>query len=303
MSETDRSFHIVPSPASEDAFYRESIAKMCSLPVDAVSKEELELLYDARKVSRISPHLLKYVGTDALARGSRAFMESSFRFFLESEAYINKPTLSRTFGGYSPSYLKMLNNYAESRKNSGESHKALLLGAHTVSTVREYTGLVRQVFSGATCLVIDIENATLAQETADISLFAKADAKKLPFQTIDTLYTNHLLGFISGLKVPSQKRDRMLLFKSCFEALADGGALMMVEDLGNDLSVEKLTQELHRIGFEDIVVERAEEFKYRRDMDRYFRGTSPVIPEGESYLGNSVAIKASKAAPKPEIAL
>jgi hypothetical protein len=196
----------------------------------------------------------------------------------------------------------MLDDYAKSHKNSGESHKALLLGAYSANTVREYTAVVRQVFPSAICLVIDLENATLAQETAEISLFAKADARKLPFQGINTIYTNHLLDFISGPMVPSRKRDRVLLFRSCFETLTDGGALMMVEALGN-LSVEKLGHELRSVGFEDIVIERAEVFKYRRDMDRYFRGTSSIAPQGESFLGLSSAIKALKAPSRPEIAL
>ncbi|MGH7204284.1 MAG: hypothetical protein ACREHC_07610 [Candidatus Levyibacteriota bacterium] len=167
-------FHILSRPPAD--VLRRQIADQCELPLSRVNLRELALI-DALD-DKTHPLARKYIGDEGGRKGLENFQELRQR----TEVLLDLPARYFSYGVFSPSYLEALNRQKESLPSEMSTpHRALLLGALTVDTIREFSTTVRTVHPNASCDVIDIEGHKTSQVSSDLATFTLGSALNTPF--------------------------------------------------------------------------------------------------------------------------
>lgn len=257
-------FHIVTKPRPVDV--RRQIADIVGRPTDVIRDEEIRTLTECVPRGSIPASLYnKYLSV---------YGEYAIQGVLQrAEVLFDRSIQKSSYGLVMPSYLEALRTVPE--KPAGEDHQALLLGALSVDTVKEFATTVRTIFPGADCKVIDVNTEHLAPVPPEIAEVSQDDATLLPFndETIDSVHANHLLTFNTAYNPGLY--DRKEIFAEAYRVLTPGGTFMTVEDEAcNDFS---LTGDLLSSGFSQVAVRDAIRFVDRTEMDKYLRSTA-IVP-------------------------
>jgi hypothetical protein len=272
--ETEAAFHILTPPRAEDT--RRQIADICSIHPGDVLDHEVEEIYNYH--SNTTPFGLRTSTAEKYFPwnpDSEEFEVNTMQGIAQrAEVLFDLPLLNASYGVTIPSYLPALREVRETGSQT-EGHEALLLGALSFDTVREFSTTVRTVFPDANCTVIDIKDTVTNGKPNDFAEFMIADALDLPFPpgSQDSVHTNFLIPFIDG-KSGSKGRRRERLFSEASRVLKDDGTLIMIEPkLHDDLDIEMIDG-LHKSGFRSVSVDTAKYFKKRTDMERFLRSTA-----------------------------
>lgn len=222
----------------------------------------------------------------------RESQEHSQTFKHLAEGLLGLEAYTFSFGITTPSVSDMLARQQAEIVGDGTDYRALLVGALTPQTVREFSRLIRMYFPDATRMIVDPEGirtaAAAKQEGVDFLPynFLRHDMSELVGRPVDSIHTNALLHMIKGvtdLALLDETIQRMF-FAQAGKVLRPGGRLMMVEKTSPPYvqhDEAQLSRLLDETGFVDIDIKPADEFIDRRDVERfYLSGGRQVNPDG-----------------------
>ena len=196
------------------------------------------------------------------------------------EVLDDSPTTNNSYGLIAPSYMNHLQRLPNSPDTDTE-HDALLLGALSTDTVREFTATTRTIFPKAACTVVDLSTHNLGSVSTDIADIIQSDATDLPFASgsFDSVHTDHLFTYNAEHNRWNGKEH--LLFTEANRVLASGGLFVTGE---HAKYTGEVLLRMEQSGFTDIRAEAARSFTYRRDMDRFFMSTAPEPLSGTTII-------------------
>lgn len=236
--------------------------------------------------------------------GEREGQERTARMSLALEAVQDRKGFDVSYGTFAHCYLESLKDNRD-RTNSNESHRALLVGALSPVTVREFGATVRAVYPDSENLILDPEGVQTVEEAKERGIdFVFASAHKIPFsQAFDSIHSSYLMTYVStGSFMPSA--DRIAFFAQAHQALKNNGILLMSESrhhVHGSLPKRKVIKDLEKVGFGEVEIEEVGTICDRRALDRFYRGnsTDAVLDLPHENKG-SYFIKARKVEPATE---
>ncbi len=211
------------------------------------------------------------------------------------EGYWNLPNFRMSYGVFSPSYLQALIEYHQ--LNSSNKHIAVLIGAQSQDTVREYTATVKSIFPNSERIIVDIAEGTPEMTDEEMTTFILRDARSpvemesLGKESVDTIHTNILLKHLKPLQGYTDTETRIQMFSNMLTILKQGGMCMMVEKLEYEQNGDmrrQIVAEMNIAGFRNIQIRPAEAFLTRRDVGRFMKGNVPVVANGTTQLCRNI---------------
>ena len=170
-------------------------------------------------------------------------------------------------------------------------HRALLAGALSIATIREFAACVGAVFPDNELVVGDIEGI-------DTKAFAEDGPAQFQYANVisldgslgefNTIHTNYLLRSLIA-KVTDRDTARRIFFQGAHRLLVDNGRLIMAE-LGSPEDAEVLTEELLGTGFSSVMAYQFRGFRDRRSLDAFIGGTNPIPLPEDIELGKRSAL-------------
>ena len=275
----NQEFSIVPQEETEFLRYLQQIADITGKTLAEVDMREVYAYYQYTIDSqgKVSPVVFsrlveKYIGEFTLRRRT---VEKAAELSNLAELLFDFDGRNITYGTFLPSYAQMLARLKAEKP--ADSHRALLVGALTPRTIREFSAAVHRQFPMASCMAVDISAEATARMDPSVATFQRADATNLPFEEeFDSVHTNALFHKLESSQ-PGLTVDRMrdLFYQGAYRALQPGGRLVMVESLKGDPNPFLTFQtEATNAGFSNIEIASAVLIKKKRDVERFFRGTT-----------------------------
>lgn len=264
-------FHIVTPPNEGlKGDMRRRIASQAGLSSRNVSDREIDVLRGMFDGGVRADSFTSSVHNKYLLSGRRS--ETVQQYGQSLEVMFDKGPNASSYGLYMPSYLRGLRSQKD--RIGDHPHAAVLIGALTTDTIREYTTTVRDVYENSYCEVIDVEGDRTAQISPDIARFRYGNGLHLPFarSTVDSVHTNYLLGMLQDELGKEAPEKRTGIFQEAARVLRPEGVLLMVEY--TDITQGQLCKELRDAGFSHVEICDAAHFKNRYQMELFLRSTA-----------------------------
>lgn len=285
------SFHIV-TPLNDGARgdMRARIARQAGVPTSAVDDREIEVIRGmlgsgagdnpfSRKVAS------KYV-TGRIDETAQQYAQSL-------EVMFGQGIKASSYGIYMPSYLRGLRSQKD--RIGDHPHAALLIGAYTTDTIREYVATVKDVYANSYCEVIDVAGGRTAETSPDLAHFQYGNGLDLPFAkgSVDSVHTNYLLRMLKDETGKDAPEKRTGIFQQAANVLRPEGVLLMVERI--TIPHDQLRKELYDAGFTHVEICETEHFNNRYAMELFLRSTAASPLKGTTNkVSNSHFIIARK---------
>lgn len=298
-----RRLHHVTGVKEENIFHEEidELARMImNFEVNTQGKEQT-----AWKESTIAK---KYLGRafSQFGKDQRVLEEIEQEVVQTADGLLQLNRLPTTYGSYLPSYLEVLSGFAqEVARETGQqkqAHSAVLVGAFTPDTAREFSIITHEVYPDATCTVIDLVDHIRDQISPEYVQFKRGDAFSLPFQpdTVDSVQTNILLKNLntSGRQFMSESVKREHFFTQANRILKPGGLLLMIEDIAG-INEAQMKKELQQTGFTSTGYLQAIRLIDRNALEQVITSNSRSLPINSLAIGaNIYCISARKTSSK-----
>lgn len=284
--------HDSPKPtnrSAEDKLYRQQIARIFQTVPSKVLRPDLSLLhrlnegdFSSALDDHLSTLLLEWNGWTKPSKKDHLALTYATEGLLDTEP----PTIS--FGIAGDFYRQALLGY-QATHSRAQDHNALLAGAHTSVSMREFATTVQRVYPAAECLVVDPNPSDKADTKLPHCGYLKTDVCDLPalHQRFDSIHTSGLLDFLGSTErrfgdAPELIAYRERFFNSIAQIIQPDGILVMVERPITPYlrySEQPYIGELEKAGFKVRSIALPRTFINRRYLDRYMRNKSKVIPE------------------------
>ena len=284
------------SPAhrkAENAEYKKIISTMCSIPLAEIDEQELKDGFRSayllgqeeeykQKAEAISAKYFRNIDTK-LQR-----LHASYAI----GALTDDTPGPLTYGTGALFYLKALNRYSAMHPQQN-THKALLAGAFTRVSMKEFDAVVRKIFPSAECVVVDPEPSDKPAISSPACRYEPHDARDLPYRhQFDSIHTSGLLDYLGGTQQhrgdsPHMQEQRRKFFDSSLQALRPNGILVLGErqtDYHRPFEEQPYIRELHEAGFRRVEHTPVYPFLTRRFLDRFLFGTSRKIDIDQVFL-------------------
>lgn len=260
------------------------------LTPDKIDNDELLEIYEKRHdpngpSEQVKELVKKYTGI-TYDRNDRASEEMRNELKIVTEGLFDMPASQHTFGKFAPAYVPELVSYAH--QHEGQHHRALMVGALTPKTTREYVATMQQTLGPSTeSHVIDLAGERTAAMDLPNYAFHQGDFldNDLLSGQFSVIATNFLMGFLVGPYPRDERRQKVGQFiAESHRLLAPGGRLIMVENMSekHPMNPMDLRRPFEKAGF-TIRAEPAVSFEKRRDIDRYYQDP------GEDFSGARIS--------------
>lgn len=225
-----------------------------------MSKRQLEKLCYSEELSEWQSRWLfyKYASNHTSSREQNENWQALGQL---TEALIDREPSYYSYGLFAPNYRDGLLMHKSQALHTDTPHRALLIGAYTPDTIREFVTTVKSVYPDAKCAVIDPAGVSTPLAAQDI--FVYGSGLQMPFasRSFDTVHTSSLIGFLPS-KFKRMRADEAL-FTEAQRVMKYDGRLIMVDNP----KFLKLSN-LRYAGLTAIVDKKALQYKRRRDMER-----------------------------------
>lgn len=255
--------------SSLETRYRSTLAAIASLSPGAIDPYEVALLYDdsfgingKREQVVLFQKYIPNTGNPRLDRERRSL------WGIVAEGLLNRPTGLTTYGVHAQTYLAELSE----KRRSTSNFRALLVGALTPYTVREFAQTVRHVFPDATLAVMDIEGIETRKEAENLGIqFIQESVLALgESPAYDCVHTSVLLGDLQGSGTFGDLRTAI---SKMYAALLPEGKLVMVEQ---ERMKETIARALIAEGIQATLTIKILRISRRRTVDDYYAGNRTV---------------------------
>ncbi len=297
----------------EDLAYVREIEHLCGATLNDGGADSIRKIYRKFLKESRSPFdaadAMKLLFTMKMAfqnpnLGDREGQERAVRISFALEAIQDRTGFDVSYGTFAHCYLESLKDNPD-RTNSSKSHRALLVGALSPITVREFGATVRAVYPDSENLILDPEGVQTVEEAKERGIdFLYASADKIPFsEALDSIHSSYLMTYISNGSFMGSA-DRIAFFAQAHQALKNDGILLMSESKHHDhgsLPKRRVIKDLEKVGFGEVEIEEVGSICDRRALDRFYRGnsTEAVLDLPHEKKG-SYFIKARKVEPAAE---
>ena len=258
----------------EKTIFRQEIAVLNNLRLGDVDDEELALHLDLTIRGEMDPYIVdKYIG---YISDNREYEEVMNYLVQLSEGLLDRETSFASYGLFMIDYLRALKDF------NAISHQALLVGAHTPNTIKEFVWAIKHTAPQATPTITDLQGVTTVKMAHSLGCyFPFGNATALPFQrqSLDSVHTNVLLPHIQQAR--SLKDGREGFFKEAFRVLRPEGLLVMAEwlpNLNEQAFISQIELELNDAGFSHVESSvHANRISRRHNLNRLMkRGNLPI---------------------------
>jgi len=292
------------------SLHHESIAKIASdagLPLDEISKQELEDLQNMRtgklpeSIQDENPNYLalsklqegltnKYAGIYS-GQSTKEKVRREIQLDQNLQTLFDLKPVDYSYGLFVDTYQEMM----RAHKREGTGGRVLLTGALTGDTIREFNLTVRKMYPEAKTTAIDIEAAMVGDvATKDGIQFAQSDVFHLPFgdEFFEEVHANALLDQLIG-GTNRIEENLTKVFISLYRVLVSGGSFLSIERVPFDLMdiediegskqkyIDLLKTISRRIGFSNFEIFPVKKQRSRKLMREYLLGRDSGLDTAE----------------------
>lgn len=275
-------FHIV-TPPNENLRrdIKARIARQAGIPTRAVDDREIEVLRQMFNSGIVSDPFSAYVQSKYISGRPG---ESIQQISQSLEVVFQENPESASYGLYMPTYLSGLRGQKD--RIGDHPHAALLIGAFSTDTIREYVATVKDVYTNSYCEVIDVDGGRTSEISSDLARFRKGNGLQLPFGngTLNSVHTNYLLDMLKDETGKDAFEKRIGIFQEAARVLRPEGVLLMIE--AGNIPEMLLREELLGAGYSHVDIRRSiDYFKDRSQMELFLRSTASDPLQGTTKKG------------------